>query len=111
MTVWICAFLFILFASCNKESQFIPVYDVPQEFQPLIDTFVIEASKRGLQIELSNLIIKYDENLDAGICGRCNSLGSTTEVQKEIIFNSKFKCWDLHWNLKPLFFMNLDIVF
>ena len=48
----------IFLLSCQKEEAFTPIYDVPEEFQSIVEQFELEAKARGLEIEINNLIIK-----------------------------------------------------
>ena len=60
----ICFFcLVLLLGACSSEDAFEPVYDVPEEFQPIVETFLAEASVRGYEFEINNLIIAYDDEL------------------------------------------------
>lgn len=90
----ITSFLFLLFVfGCSKDPEFRPVYDVPEEFQPFIDTFISEAASRGFTYEIKNLIIKYDETIDVPFCGQCNSNSLNADVQKIITINPNIQCW------------------
>ena len=82
-----------LVVGCSKDSDFKPVYDVPEGFQIYIDTFVSEAASRGFTYEITNLIVKYDEGVTSPSCGRCNSIAKDAFVQKIITINPNIQCW------------------
>ena len=83
-----------MLASCSDEKDdFVPVYNVPEEYQPLIDAFIEEAFLRGLTITLENLIIKHDNELESAFCGTCNSNELKARFQKIIRFNPENQCW------------------
>jgi len=90
------AFLLIVLTfllGCSKDSDFIPVYAVPDDLQPIIETFVGEAASRGFSVEITNLIIAYDETLPITHCGQCNSTALNVNVQKIITINPNIQCW------------------
>jgi hypothetical protein len=59
--------------ACNSNESVPTVYDVPQEFQSIIDQFQLEAISRGYDIQIDNLIIRYDAEVEAPYCATCNS--------------------------------------
>lgn len=101
-------FLMVIFiaGSCEKEEPFVPIYDVPDEFQPHVDQFIIEAKNRGLTLEIHNLIIKYDEQIASTICGTCNSNSPSPNIQKIISINPD-ACWENDVQLETLIFHEL----
>jgi hypothetical protein len=99
--------LLLCLGGCSREDNFKPVYNVPAEFQPIIESFIHEASARGLSLEISNLIITYDENPESVYCGKCNSNALGTDVQKIISVNSTIQCWDNSIEQETLIFHEL----
>lgn len=85
-------FTFLLLVDCKQEEDFKPVYDVPEEFQPHIDSFIKEASIRGHSIEIVNLIISYDVKIEIPYCGVCNSSSKDPRIQKVITINPNLQC-------------------
>jgi hypothetical protein len=85
--------ILVIFLGCSKESDFQPVYNVPDDFQPFIETFIREAAGRGFTYEITNLIVKYDSALNVPVCGRCNSNALDGSVQKIISINPNLQCW------------------
>ena len=57
--------LVIYFTGCSTQEEPEPVYGVPEEFQPIIETFIEEAALRGFNHQITNLIIRYDDDLDS----------------------------------------------
>ncbi len=82
----------IALISCQEEETFRPVYDVPKEFQSILEQFELEAIARGFDIEIENLIIKYDEGIEEIYCATCNSKSLDPNIQKIILINPD-KCW------------------
>jgi len=80
---------------------------VLEEFQPIVQTFIAEAALRGRSIEVNNLIIQYDANLEAGVCGRCNSNKLNEQIQKIISINPTKSCWSTSQEKEALFFHEL----
>ena len=80
-------FLCIFFNACQEELD--PVYQVPDEIQPYVDKFLEEASKRGFDYQIDNLIIQYDNELGAEVCGVCSSNSQVPSQQRIIRINPK----------------------
>lgn len=65
-------FLCVLIVSCQNRKK--KVYQVPDEIQPIVSTFIIEAYKRGHRLVIDDLIITYKYNIitsgvhAAGLC-------------------------------------------
>jgi len=70
-----------------QSDEFQPAYQVPEDIQVHVDSFLEEAAARGHEIGINNLIIEIDSDLGVGTCGRCNSLQSNEKVQKIIRLN------------------------
>lgn len=94
----------ILVLSCTKEKEF--VYSVPAEFQPIVEKFVLEANARGRNLQINNLIIKYDPSISAAFCASSNFVTSQNDVQKIIVLNP-LKCWQNNAQLETLIFHEL----
>jgi hypothetical protein len=96
----------VLQLSCSKDSEKneAPVYDVPEEFQPLVAGFIQEAAQRGKTLTINNLIIKYDYSMDASYCALCNTLSSDPAVQKIITVNPNVRCTNNDQEREALFF-------
>src|SRR5215217_2795689 len=86
--------LLFLFLGCSKEKDkgIVPVYEVPDEFQPLVASFIQEGAKRGDTLTINNLIIKYDYSMNTSYCALCNSLSLDPTVQKIITVNPNVRC-------------------
>ena len=89
--IWFCLFM-ILIAGCSDQDDFEAVYDVPEEFQTIVETFIEEAALRGFSYQITNLIIRYDDDVESNFCGLCNSSSMDQNIQKIILINSS-KCW------------------
>lgn len=83
--------LFII-DGCTPEESITTIYDVPEEFQPIIEQFELEAISRGRELDIDNLIIRYDENVLEPYCATCNSKSLDPKMQKIISINPD-KCW------------------
>lgn len=101
-------FLFSLFLliGCSRDKEFVPVYNVPEEFQPFVDAFIQEAADRGISLDITNLIIVFDQNLNT-ICGTCNSISLNEKVQKIISINPNAGCWSVAQGKESLVFHEL----
>ena len=86
------AIFMIYFAGCSSEIEFEPVFEVHSDFETIVENFVTEASLRGKNIEIDNLIIRYDDSLENNVCGRCNSINNDPYIQKIILINNG-NCW------------------
>ncbi len=102
---WLIALLII--TGCDRSDDFKPVYDVPAEIQPLIDSFIHEASIRGISLSINNLIVTYDDNPANAVCGSCNSSSPATDIQKIITLKSGAPCWIEQFELEALVFHEL----
>ena len=102
--------LVIYFTGCSTQEEPEPVYGVPEEFQPIIETFIEEAALRGFNHQITNLIIRYDDDLDSKYCGQCNSNSMDQNIQKIILINSN-KCWSNDFQKEALIFHELGHCF
>jgi hypothetical protein len=85
----------MILSGCSKDADLVDlvvVYNVPAEYQPFVDTFIYEASIRGYSIEIENLIINYDESLEAPHCAKCNSNDIEKNTQKIVSINPNISC-------------------
>ncbi len=77
----------ISFSLAGCEHGFEPIYDVLEDLQIHIDTFLEEAAIRGHEFTINNLIIEYDPELAFSTCGLCNSHSKSNNIQKVIKIN------------------------
>ena len=94
----------VIVFSCNKENAFSPVYNVPAEFEPYVQSFISEAAMRGHSMSINNLIIQYDSTLSNLYCAKSNVISAENNVQKIISVNPNLKCWQNSQQLETLFF-------
>lgn len=99
-------FLIVCITGCSSQEEFEAVYEVPDEFQAIIETFVEEAALRGFDYQITNLIIRYDDDMESNYCGQCNSDSMDPSVQKIILINS-VKCWLNDFQKEALIFHEL----
>ena len=99
----------LLFFGCSKhhDNGFVPAYDVPAEFQPLVSGFIQEATQRGNSLVIKNLIIKYDSSMAPSYCALCNSLSLDPNIQKIITVNPNVRCDHNAMEREALFFHEL----
>ena len=95
--------LLLLFA-CNNKKDFTPVFIVPSEFLPIVDSFTAAASQRGYSVTINNLIIVYDSTLENSYCANANVTSSANDIQKMISLNPNIKCWLNSRQLETLIF-------
>lgn len=100
---WIIFVVMLLFA-CSNKKDFTPVFNVPAEFVPVIDSFEAAAMQRGYNITVNNLIIQYDSTLENSYCANANITASSNDVQKIIALNANIKCWLNSRQLETLIF-------
>ena len=93
----------ILLFGCKKDKDF--VYDVPQEFEPIVQRFITEAAARGHQVTINNLIIKYELS-STPFCATSNVITSGNDVQKIISIKS-LGCWQNDVQLETIIFHEL----
>jgi hypothetical protein len=101
-TIWVACF--ILICACSHTNDFIPVFDVPAEFQPYVDSFETAASERGYNITVNNLIIAYDSSVSNTYCAVSNTTSAENNVQKIIYINPDIHCWQNSRQLETLLF-------
>lgn len=77
--------LLFCFTTCVRD--FEPVYKVPPDIQPYLDTFIEEAQIRGFDYKIDNLFIVYDSLVEYPTCGICNETTRNNNVQKIIRIN------------------------
>jgi hypothetical protein len=100
----ILAAVIIVLCGCSQKNDFTPVFDVPDQFKPYVDSFVVAAAERGHNITINNLIITYDSSLSNAICANSNITSSRNDVQKIIYLNPHFQCWQNSRQLETLLF-------
>lgn len=103
--------MLVLVLGCSKDDDFVPEYNVPDDLQHFIDTFVSEAASRGFTYEVENLIIEYDDSFSDQFCGQCNSVAPNSAVQKVIKINPTIDCWFSAEEREAFFFHELGHCF
>jgi len=100
--------LVLLLAACTKDKKATPpVYDVPAEFQPIVDSFVQEAALHGIHLVINNLIIRYDSTLSNQYCAVSNTTSLYPSFQKIIAVNPRIRCYSNNEQKEVLFFHEL----
>ena len=94
----------IIVFACGKENEF--VYNVPGEFEPIVQRFIAEAKAKGKNIVINNLIIKRDSTLSSILCAMSNTISSKNDVQKIISITVPY-CWQNEIQLEALIFHEL----
>jgi len=95
---------FVLLCSCSHNDDFTPVFDVPAEFQPYVDSFEAAAAERGYHIMVNNLIIAYDASVSNTYCAVSNTTSAENSIQKIIYINPDIHCWQNSRQLETLLF-------
>jgi hypothetical protein len=90
LIVHVAAFI----SSCDHNEPFEPEFYIHENFEGYVEAFIEEASIRGIDIEIDNLIIDYDSTLLSPYCGECNSHKRNVNFQKFIHVNPNISCWD-----------------
>jgi hypothetical protein len=92
---YVAIYFLIIFStlSCKKTEEALPVYTVEKDFEKYIETFKIEAAKRNVKIDLSNLIIKFNANIASEKCGQCTQKPGNALSQKTIEISRETICW------------------
>jgi len=99
----------MLVLGCNKDkgSASAPVYKVPSEFQPIVDSFIHEAALRGKTIVINNLIIQYDSTMNDLYCALANTTSLDPSIQKIISVNPRVHCYTNEQEKEVLYFHEL----
>ena len=97
----------IIMLGCHKNDDFVPVYNVPAEFESYVQSFIAEAASRGHTITINNLIIQYDASLSLQYCAKSNVISAENNIQKIISVNANIKCWQNDKQLETLIFHEL----
>jgi hypothetical protein len=63
------------------------VYQIEKDLQPYVNSFTDEAKKRGIDIKLENLIMKFDSS-SANLCGKYSK--QPLDGQRTIIIKKGF---------------------
>jgi hypothetical protein len=104
--LWLTA-LSLSLTTCYYDIEFKPVYLVDELFRPIVELFAEEAAARGIFLTIDNLILKSSPEIDPSLCGACNSLRPTSVLQKEVIINPGYGCWENPLELETLIFHEL----
>ena len=83
-------FLLICVISCQKQQIEPTVYQIDKDLQPYLNSFTEEAKKRGIEIKLENLIMKFDSS-SANLCGKYSK--QSLDGQRTVIIKKDFICW------------------
>jgi hypothetical protein len=94
----------IFFSGCKSKNDFTPIFNVPDQFSPYVDSFIVAAAERGINITIDNLIITYDSSLSIAYCANSNVTSSQNNVQKIIYLNPNIQCWQNSRQLETLLF-------
>ncbi|HEV7347861.1 hypothetical protein [Telluribacter sp.] len=84
----------LLLMACSGDDPLEPtVYDVPKAVEKYVQSFVEEGQKRGINIELENLIveIRTTGTTSGDECGSCTRAG--TNGQRKITLVESGLCW------------------
>ena len=84
--------IFLQFNSCKENDEKL-VYRVPNELEPYITSFIQEAKVRGMEIEITNLIMEFSELENEDFCGECLSVANNLKVQRRIRISTISECW------------------
>ncbi|MDH3648458.1 MAG: hypothetical protein OEQ53_02190 [Saprospiraceae bacterium] len=100
----LCTYL----AACQDDDSidFIPVYDVPEDYQEIVDLFVDEAAVRGIELTIDNLIVLEDPDLPFDLCGSCNASDLNIKVQRIVSIHPR-RCWPNNLQKEALLFHEL----
>lgn len=101
LTFW--AIPWWLMFGCDKEPA-PPVFAVDEELSSFVDAFYIEANKRGLRIDTTNLMVLFGSESEGPICSRCNSSDLTSNLQKIVTLYEENRCWYNSYQLEALIF-------
>ncbi|MBX2841712.1 MAG: hypothetical protein KTR26_08065 [Flammeovirgaceae bacterium] len=86
-------FILLFLISCQEERA-TAIYDVPEEFEPYVEKFKEEALKRGVVLEINNLIVSFEDISDVEFrCGLCAQIPEDPTYQKRIKINPDVSCW------------------
>ncbi|MEJ7645677.1 MAG: hypothetical protein WKF87_13875 [Chryseolinea sp.] len=99
--------LLFLFCCRKEESDFVPIYSVPQEMEGFVKAFREEGATRGVELNINNLIIRFDSTMTSTYCGECNSSSLDPNIQKIISVNPFFECWYSEPEREAFFFHEL----
>ena len=101
---------FLILTQCTSHDEPELIYEVSEEFQPIVEQFILEAGNRGFQYEINNLILRYDDELDPKFCCESNVISSNPNEQKIILINSTI-CWVNDFQKEALIFHELGHCF
>ncbi len=98
----------VVLGCADSEAPFEPTYEVPEELIPFVESFFQEAQSRGFVVTQDNLIIRYGDQREQGICGHCNSLANLDQQQKIVTITAPDQfCWNNRQQLEALIFHEL----
>ena len=99
-------FALLILSACEQNDNFSePIYDVPEELQPLVDLFIEEASTRGETVTIDNLILEYSSEVEDNVCGLCQT--ERNGQKRVIIRNEANICWITKEQFETLVFHEL----
>jgi len=101
--------LMLILSGCSSsEDSFEPLFEVPDALLHYVDAFYQEAEQRGIDLDRDNLIIIYDDLSEENLCGSCNSLAATHQIQKIVtLVDPSQACWENKEQLEALIFHEL----
>ena len=101
MRVVVFTILLALIGSCGEEEPFVAQYEVNSETQVFVTAFFEEAAARGLKLDTSNLIVRFENELSSEdgtpICGTTKGI-LNNEKQNLVLIDSECLAWR-HSNL------------
>lgn len=106
LVLFICC---LMLAGCSNEDALDPTFEVPEALRFYVDAFYLEASKRGVNLEQDNLLVRYGALSEEALCGHCNSTNVFNSLQKIVTISNErnLQCWNNKETLEALIFHEL----
>lgn len=83
------------FLACKKDSTKPSIiYQVPEEIEVYINSFIDEANNRGFSFKKENLIVEFTTVAQNDICGLCSQAQKNpAQSQRKITITKNESCW------------------
>ncbi len=84
----------VLLSSCKDDK--VKVVEIPDKLQGFVDSFILEGQKRGVEVNIDDLIMEFESDLEVGgspAAGLCRTQGDNTPV---ILIDTTSSNWTLN---------------
>lgn len=85
------ALLLLIASGCAKDRK--TIYNVPEEAEVLVQNFVVEGEARGMNVDISNLVVEFKKNIEHENTDYCGCSHTDKNGQLVVWIDTTTYCW------------------